>query len=129
MSKTLEQLYEEAATLINRTIPEPWETAWLQVEIHGDESGGGGAGFYNTKNSPDVVRYFEFGPDYYAIWFDIWKFFREHGKQPWSTATFTLRHNGKFDIQFGYQDLLAENEYDRRLTWEKTHLGDREIRY
>ena len=46
----------------------------------------------------------------------------------WSVATFTVRANGKFSIDFEYQDVSdAGQTFDRRHGWERRQFGKRQI--
>ena len=43
-------------------------------------------------------------------------------KSVWTNLTFTLERGGKFDVEFGYEPVPIEGEYERRLAWIAKHL-------
>lgn len=58
-------------------------------------------------------------PELFDTFKEIWD---ESPDPPWTTATFILDAHGKFDIDYGYDDISLDEVFERRLAWKKKHL-------
>jgi uncharacterized protein (TIGR01741 family) len=134
-TQVMEQLYQQAAVLLNKMIPEPWEKIYLHAEI-GESSRQ--VYFYYFSNgqerpvlSLDIPDQYEINvDDYNACEFELydcftnlWEEFKRNQQEPWTHLTFMLDHSGKFKIDYGYEDLSEVNEFENRIIWEYKYLG------
>lgn len=82
-------------------------------------------GIFHTQ--PDGKIYY-INKDVDAIddhFFEMREAFKTGGLVPWSTATFRLTGEGKFGIDFGYDDISDFGFWsERRNEWVKSYLGD-----
>lgn len=53
---------------------------------------------------------------------DLWNEYKESGQELWSTLTMII-NQGKFKIEFGYEDLSEGDSFERRLAWRYHRLG------
>lgn len=53
---------------------------------------------------------------------DLWNQYKESGQELWSTLTMII-NQGKFKIEFGYEDLSEVSSFERRLAWRYHRLG------
>jgi hypothetical protein len=49
--------------------------------------------------------------------------FANNNQERWTTMTFILQNDGKFIIDYGYEDLNNTSEITRRKTWKKKYLN------
>ncbi|MCA0172891.1 immunity protein YezG family protein, partial [Bacillus sp. RAR_GA_16] len=49
--------------------------------------------------------------------------FKNQKQQPWTNLTLELTSNGKFNIEYDYEDLSNEDSYKQQVIWEYENLG------
>ena len=117
--KDLAHLYEEAGNQIAVALPAGWKTAWVQVEM--EEDNGSVACFYVTSAPSSKPAYCPTPMELY----DIFKEMRQvaaANDEAWTTATFILRSDGTFDIEYGYDPAPLDEISDRRKAWKEKYL-------
>ena len=122
MEKEIESFYPKIGQGFNDILPS-FEEAWLRVEMIDDVSSSGC--FYRTQNE-SVIFYKNNGLEEIESEFrKMREEFITSEKQPFTQATFWLSENGKFSIEFGYEDVSDFGmSGERREAWIKTHLGE-----
>jgi hypothetical protein len=115
-------LYPKLGNEIASLMPAGWETAWVQVEADDQSASMGVNGFCvtQTDTKPQYVR---IPHSIFKIFEDMRKVTKESGHPPFTTVTFILHSDGKFNGEYGYDPVPIEGEYERRLAWEKKWLG------
>jgi hypothetical protein len=59
------------------------------------------------------------------LFIDMNAAFKKAGKPPFTQATFALSSNGKFSVDFGYDDVSDIGlSSERRSEWVRHYLGD-----
>jgi hypothetical protein len=122
MNKNIESLYPEIGEMLLDLIPENFQQAWIRVEMIEDVWSSGifftepnGRVRYLNKNLEEMNRRFR----------QLRSLFVVAGNPPFTTATYHLRPNGKFTIDYGYDDVsdfsLAPQ---RRENWIKKYIGE-----
>jgi len=49
--------------------------------------------------------------------------FIENKQEIWTSLTLHLGHDGKFEIDYGYEDILTVDPYEQQVIWEYKYLG------
>ncbi|MBC6300817.1 immunity protein YezG family protein [Listeria booriae] len=133
----MEELYQEIATEINMIIPEQWSEVLLysEVEEHSDATF-----FYYypvDKTTPiysldiediegvDIEEVDNGLSNLSDLLRKLWNEFIVNKQQPWKSLNFTLNSNGKFNIQYSYDDVEKDGyDYvDRVAIWEYEKLN------
>ena len=100
MTKTIEELYQEIATLINDAIAPGWTRAWLTAELAG-QSALDMVGRYETADS-DAPHTFAPPPRLVRCLAEL----RQRMKRPeaasWRKAVFHLSPDGQFHLDLEY---------------------------
>ena len=112
-------IYQEVATELDRALPAGWQSAWVQVEM--EDGNGSIACFAKVPTGPKAmhvklpVRVF----DLFAKMREIARTAADAGA--WTNATFMLLHDGTFKVDYGYEPMPIEEQYDRRIAWKKKY--------
>ncbi|WP_221638705.1 immunity protein YezG family protein [Listeria grandensis] len=133
----MEELYQEIATEINMIIPEQWSEVLLysEVEEHSDATF-----FYYYpmgKTTPiysldiediegvDVEEVDNGLSNLSDLLRKLWNEFIVNKQEPWKSLNFILNSEGKFNIQYSYEDLEKDGyDYvDRVAIWEYEKLN------
>jgi len=120
MNEKIESLYPKIGQLFFEQLPDDFDEAWLKTEMI-DDVWSTEAFFLDTKGK---TRYKDSDLDDLEILLsDMRNTFKEEGVPPFSNATFWLTPDGRFSIDFGYEDVsdfgLAGK---RRGEWMKKYL-------
>ena len=114
MRPEVERAYQELGDFVVGRIPEEWAVAWLVAEIDSDAAGTT-YGRYKTSLRPDTeVRTIETDGSVYLAFDVMRRLLRTEGKEPWTTAVFTLFADGQFRVDFDYGPLEG-SPIDRAL--------------
>lgn len=121
MNEQIEAYYPIIGQAFYDVLPDFLE-AWLTIEITDDFWGA--EAFYTDGTA--TVKYLSDGLEKAEQLFrDMRKAFKETGNDPFTQATFFLDENGKFSIDFGYDDVSNfELNDERRDAWIKKYLGE-----
>ena len=133
----IRELYQELANLIKAMIPEEWSTVYFYGEVLPDS---GSAYFFYRRSSDneliyshDLTRKYRvdkrvFGKQMLAIFHcqaDLNREYAANYEKVWTNLTLILERSGKFDIKFGYEDVLhcGYDSFDRRKIWMYEVIG------
>jgi hypothetical protein len=100
MAKTIEELYEEIAKMMNEAIPEEWARAWATVELAG-ESALDMIGRYETTDS-SAPRTFLIPPPMVRDLAELRRRMKRPGEAAWRKAVFNLTPDGQFHLDLEY---------------------------
>jgi hypothetical protein len=115
------EIYKKLGNHVAGALPARWQKAWVQAEI--DSDNGMVACYYTTAGEATPEQLDELPFTVYKDFRDLQDAARRFDpKHVWTTATFTLQHDGTFKIDLGYEPIPIEAQYERRLDWEKKHL-------
>lgn len=126
MNERIENLYGEIANELYEIINGEFDTAWINVEMSKDT---GSVGVYfKTQDG----QYFSVEPTstLFELFSTLLHEFKAVGQPPWSTAAFIVRDDGKFSIDFGYEDIFdgRSTSLERMQAWIRKYLGDVQIK-
>jgi hypothetical protein len=105
--KTVDEIYQAIAENINAVIQEEWKTAELKIEAIGEMVSNMGT-YINGADEEKQIDVDEFD---FQLTFDILelqKMTTEGGNNKWNRAIFTLTSNGKFDMEFIWDQELQD---------------------
>lgn len=110
---------------------------WVKIFLYAEVSKNSSSLFYTFQDISDILyegakirdllkitrkQELIFIDDLLRVVEDLLKTMKDEGQEEWSTFTFILTNDGKFKTTFGYEDLLASDEYERRISWKKKYL-------
>ena len=101
MVEGIEPLYQRIAESIAQSIDGPWTTAWMDAIFFP------GHNFYSGEYvSPGSGKHKSFDTDIAAErgFKEIRQLFKRAGKPLWCSARFELHSDGKFKMDWGYED-------------------------
>lgn len=118
----IESFYPKIGQAAFDAVPFEFSELWVSSEI--DEDVSGTSLFVKTKDG----SYRFSGPteELDRLLYLMREAFVSEGKKPWSTATLWVDSEGKFSIDFGYEDISDldyESELNRRADWIRRYLG------
>lgn len=53
----------------------------------------------------------------------LWNEFKDNDQEPWSNLTLFLNNEGKFKINYNYDDLSNADSHEIKTIWKYRHLG------
>lgn len=133
----MEELYQQAAYLVNDMIPEPWEKFYLYAEISEESQQVFFYYYPEGQQTPvyslDIPKLFKISEDkfnemdfaVYDCFKDLWTEFKNNNQEPWRNLTFYLDRTGKFNIDFSYDFLSETDDYENFVLWTYKTLGVR----
>lgn len=136
-TQRMEQLYQEGATLVNQMIPEAWDRFYLYAEVSKESRKVFFYYYPEGDNTPvyslDIEDKFEIDEDrfndlddaLYDCFTELWHEFIRNNQEPWKNLTFFLDRTGKFKIDFKYEFLSEDNDYENLVLWTYQTLGIR----
>ncbi len=127
MDERIESLYQKIADVLYDNIPDDFQKAWIYVEMQEDF---GSTGVY--YQSADDQYYYAMPHDaLFDLFNEMWLEYKNIGKQPWTSATFMIDQQGKFSIDFGYENIFTDGSTrsDRKTAWIRRYLGDVDLIY
>lgn len=103
MTNTIDAIYKNIGQNIFNEMTENWDKAIIHAELHGD------AGKFNGEYIDNgITKYFEVYDDALDDFEELNKITTEGGKNKWNRASFTLLNTGKFNIDFEWDQALAD---------------------
>ncbi|MDR2220740.1 MAG: antitoxin YezG family protein [Methylobacillus sp.] len=129
MSETIipeaENFYPKIGQLIYDAILDDFDTAWMRVEMMDDTWAYGM--FYLKPNGR--FQYLNTGLNKVTEKFrELRNCFKSAGCEVWSGATFILSAQGKFSIDYTYEDVSDVGRgSERRKVWIKKYFGDNPV--
>ena len=100
MAKSIEELYQEIAKLMNAAIPEDWVRAWIKVEPAG-ESALDMVGCYKKADSNESHS-FRISPQIARDLSELRQRMKQPDTDPWRRAVFNLLPDGQFHLELDY---------------------------
>ncbi len=117
-----ENFYPEVGQMICDAIPGYFLTAWVHVEMIDDVSSYGV--FYLKENNRFQFLYSGLD-DIENKFRELRNRFKDADHEAWSGATFILNRDGKFSVDFTYDDVSDFGQAsERRDVWIKKYLGE-----
>ncbi len=121
------QAFQHIVVTVAEILPDDWHTVWLYAEVM--EGTGLIRCFVDTADPADgpMPRQVRFEPvrmfEVMESFRDVWYLAREQDPdRAWTTATLTMRHDGQFRVEYGYEPIPFEGESARLETWAQTYL-------
>ncbi len=102
---TLNEIYESIAKTIIKELDNTWVKAVLNVEYHQDAAKF--KGIYRIKNS-NTDSYFKINHMLFDYFEELNLMTTQNQKNNWNRAKFTLEPDGNFDIEFEWDQGLAD---------------------
>lgn len=99
----VEKIYEQIGNYIVEIIDDDWTEASIHMEL--GTGHGRGYGRYR-KEGVDAVLPFRLRYDVYKLFKELRIRLQKEGTRPWVRATFRLKRDAKFEIDFEYEDSL-----------------------
>jgi uncharacterized protein (TIGR01741 family) len=130
LEQQLNSLYHQIAQQVGNLIPEEWQNVILYAECSFEHRKA--HFYYYPTKSPNPIcgtNIFEiFSIDEFIFdseWRKLVHFigqlhqtFIDHGQEPWTNLTMHFDSNGKFSIDYHYDDFTDIDAYTRLLLWE-----------
>ncbi|WP_342559466.1 immunity protein YezG family protein [Metasolibacillus sp. FSL K6-0083] len=138
MEQEMNRIYQKIAEIVNKMIPEEWESFHYYAQI--SATGGGTYFFYNTSDdkkkfmySLSITSYFNVDEEEFAILEktlfklseELRDIFIHYGQEPWYSFTLSLDRNGKFKINYDYTNWFeTDYRFSKQITiWKYKYLG------
>jgi hypothetical protein len=113
------KVYKKIGATLQRELPAGWMKAWAYCEM--DSHDGLVVVYY--LDAERNVAWIRPPLPLYECYRELNDAAREGGEaQVWTTATFALEANGKFNVDFGYGAVPIEEEQARRTAWKLRYL-------
>lgn len=133
-TQAMENLYQKIANQVNEMIPEDWEKILIYAEV---SEGATEVFFYYYPEGKEPVycfnisNIFEIDEEKFDDMHDelmeyfeqLWEEFKNNKQELWSNLTFILDNEGKFKIDYNYDDLSQAIGYKQQIIWEYKYLG------
>ncbi|HCF2456960.1 TPA: DUF600 family protein [Pseudomonas aeruginosa] len=128
MTREIEALYPQIGQAAVDAVPGNFKKLWAIAEMLDDVSGT--EIFYQAENG-EIYHIYDNIDELDELLFKLRKVFAGTGNEPWSSVTLTVDQDGKFSLEYGYEDVsdigLAG---ERRDKWLAEHFGrDAKINY
>jgi len=105
--KTVDEIYQFIADNINTVIKENWKSAELNVEAIGQMVSNTGTYINSTGESKQIdVDEFDFQLTFDLL--ELQQITTKKDNNKWNRATFTLTPDGKFDMEFKWDQQLQD---------------------
>ncbi|KRD93275.1 hypothetical protein ASE46_19890 [Bacillus sp. Root239] len=135
MELKLNNIYQKVADNLKEMIQEDWREIYLYAEV--GEGSQTTYFFYYPKGSDepiyshDIPELFEVSEQSYLVLLDkqlecfreLLDVFIENKQEIWTSLTLHLDHDGKFEIDYGYEEILTVDPYEQQVIWEYKYLG------
>jgi len=130
MNDRIANIYQEIASTLNDLIPEEWAKVHLYAE--GWEGYSTEYFYYKPATGETPVLSYHiperFGLDeadfedredqLRKLALSLQRIINEQGQEMWSNMTFILEPNGKFHIDYGYEDMSEVDPGEQREAWK-----------
>lgn len=135
-TKKTGEIYQKIADKLNEMIPVEWSELYLYGEVIEHDSTT--AYFYFTpKNSDNFEQGLDIIDKYhvdagvfrkmrrelFSYCLELYLEYKNNNSEVWSNFTMYLSRNGKFKIDFEYDDIIEMSNSDRRVIWEYKYLN------
>lgn len=121
----LDDIFEELSETLSKVLPSSFEKAWIWLEFA--DGVVTHSNYFRDRNG--VTYFLDRECNIAKPFHELWRRFKEAGRQPPSAGTFFIDRSGKFDLELGYSDidLPISEAWSRREDWKRKHLGNAEI--
>lgn len=102
---TVNTIYNQIAQNIVNSIQEPWDEAFINFSYFGDSAKYQGK--YATLLNKEL-KDFKVGYNSYVLFKELHNITTEDSENKWNKAKFTLKRNGEFNIDFEWDQDLAD---------------------
>ncbi|MCM2988257.1 antitoxin YezG family protein [Bacillus safensis] len=133
----IEEDYKRIEEIINEMIPVKWDKVWMYAEIIDDSSE---VNFYFCNPGNEELIYGHDISEMYSVsnsiykelllkllhsFEDLKKKYVNSGFEEWSTAILKMEQQGKFSIEYGYENIysIGINGDQRIAVWEYETFG------
>lgn len=106
MSENINSIYHSIASAIVSNIDDGWVEATLKAELYGDATKF--KGFYFSDERKVNKRFFKISHQLFDFFEELHLILTEGGVSKWNRATFTLEPTGKFNIDFEWDQEMAD---------------------
>jgi uncharacterized protein (TIGR01741 family) len=135
MERQLSTIYQKIFNQLDEMIPEKWIDIIFYAECSSEHSK---ITFYYKPTKSEELIYYTDIRDIFKIDDHVFKFhwreligfieqlhqtFIDHGQEPWTNLTMRFDSNGKFSIDYHYDDFTDISPIRTLLMWEYQHLG------
>ena len=133
--RNMEPMYLNIGQQVNQIIPEPWDEVLLYSEVT-EESNRTYFYYYpHIKETPiyslDIEEMIDIDEyevnrklhQLYEYLKELWVETKNLKQQQWTNLTLELNSDGKFDIDYKYNNLVNEDSYEQQIIWEYEKLG------
>ena len=133
--RNMEPIYINIGQQVNQIIPEPWDRVLLYSEVT-EESNRTYFYYYpHNKETPiyslDIEEMIDIDEyevnrqlhQLYKYLKELWVVTKNLNQQQWTNLTLELNSDGKFNIDFKYNNLVNEDSYEQQIIWEYERLG------
>lgn len=126
---------EKISNQLHLIIPEPWDKILLYSEVTEWSNRTFFYYFPHLSESPiysldleemAICDEDEVNLQLHQLYEDLrqlWNEFKNQKQQPWTNLTLELTSNGKFNVEYDYEDLSNEDSYKQQVIWEYENLG------
>ncbi|TBU74373.1 hypothetical protein DNK06_19610 [Pseudomonas daroniae] len=122
MTPEIEALYPEIGQELLNALPSDFRQAWATAELLDDVSGT--EVFYQTQQN-EYFHIYDGLDDLDDLIFNLREQFKSLKQDVWSTITVWLNEEGRFSIDFGYEDVSDLGTAGaRRKDWIKKNIGE-----
>lgn len=105
--KTVDEIYQSVAENINSVIKEEWKNAELHIEVLGQMISNTGT-YINYSGETKQIDVDELDFELTFDLLDLQKITTEGSSNKWNKAIFTLTREGKFDMEFIWNQELQD---------------------
>jgi len=108
MNLTVDEIYTSVAHNILDNVPEGWKEAFINVERDADDAIELSGGFSSNDTEITSFRFRNFDRRIIKDFHSLHKITTENNSNKWNRAKFTLFPTGKFNIDFEWDQALAD---------------------
>lgn len=121
MTPEIEALYPLIGQAAVDAVPDSFKKLWATAEMLDDVSGT--EIFYQIKEG-EFHHIYDNIDELDELLFKLRNAFIAAGEQPWSSVTLSVNEDGKFSLDYGYEDVSNfELAGERRARWLAQYLG------
>ena len=135
-TKKMGEIYQKIANKMNIMIPVEWNELYLYGEVIENDSTTGYF-YFSPQNSNkfeqglcitenynvDKGAFKKLRRELFSLFVELYQEYKNNNAEVWSNFTMYLNYNGKFKVDFDYDDVLKMSNSDRRVVWEHKYLG------
>ena len=106
MVTSVDEIYLNIAHKVVEKIDGNWVKAELNAEVYGDASKF--RGVYSSSFEEEQPKFFKIHHELFDLFEELHKLTTEDSENNWNRAKFTLESSGKFNIDFEWDQELAD---------------------